>query len=64
MKGRAVKPLAHSIEHKGTQAALENTRDGTERLLFTNEPRWRALTEKHVVDCYAWDHPYKKPENI
>ena len=64
MTSKVVKALAHSIAHRGTQAALENPKDGMERLLFMNEPRWRALTEKHTVDYCAWDHPYKKPENI
>ena len=44
--------------------ALENLRGGMERLLFVNAPRWRTLTEKHVVDYCAWGHPYKKPENL
>ena len=59
MTGKVVKALSHSIAHRGTQAALENPKDGMERLLFMNEPRWKALTEKHTVDYCAWNHPYK-----
>ena len=50
MTSKVVKALSHSIAHRGTQAALENPKDGMERLLFMNEPRWKALTEKHTVD--------------
>ena len=64
MTSRAVKVLSHSIAHTYTLAALENPRDGMEKLLSTNEPRRRALTEKHVVDYCAWDHLYEKHENI
>jgi hypothetical protein len=37
-----------------------------ERLLSTgmSEPRWKALTEKHTIYYCAWNHPYKKHENI
>ena len=63
-RSEAIYKQAHSIAHSGTQAALENPKDGRERLLFTNEARWNALTEKHTVDYCAWDHPYKKAENI
>ena len=48
----------------GTQAALDDPENGMERLLFMNEPRWKALTEKHTIAYCAWDHPYKKPESI
>ena len=58
------KALSHNIAHRGTQAALKDPRGGMERLPFMDEPRWKALTEKHTVDYCAWDHPYKKPENI
>ena len=53
MTSKVVKALSHSIAHRGTQAALENPKYGTGRLLFMNEPRWKALTEKHTIDYCA-----------
>ena len=38
-----------SIAHNGTQEVLENPKDGMERLLFMDEPRWEAPTEKHEL---------------
>ena len=64
MTSKVVKALSHSIAHRGTKAALENPKDDMERLRLMNEPRWKALSEKHIVDYCAWDHPYKKPGNI
>ena len=39
LTSKVVKALAHGIAHRGTQAALEDPKDGMERLLFMNEPR-------------------------
>ena len=56
MTSTVVKALSHIIAHRGTQTALENPKDGMERPLFMNEPRWKALTEKHTIDYCAWDY--------
>ena len=53
MTSKVVKALSHGVAHRGTQAALENPKDGMERLLFMNEPKWKALTEKHTIDYCA-----------
>ena len=34
------------------------------RQWLMNAPAWRAVTEKQIVDYCAFEHPYKKPENI
>ena len=64
MTEKVTEALCHSIEHHGIHAALENPRKGMERLPFMNAPRWRKVTDKKIVDYCAWNHPYKKPENI